>query len=69
MPTPQYSPTRATKRAAEEQDLLRSKCHLTGGAPDGSQHAVLPAKRDGPDAPNNMQWQTKEAAKAKDKVE
>jgi hypothetical protein len=30
---------------------------------------VVPLKRGGNDAPENMQWQTKEAAKAKDKVE
>jgi hypothetical protein len=30
---------------------------------------VVPLKRGGPDAPGNMQWQTKAAAKAKDKVE
>ena len=30
---------------------------------------VVPLKRGGKDAPENMQWQTKEAAKAKDKIE
>jgi hypothetical protein len=30
---------------------------------------VKPLKRGGPDNPSNMQWQTTEAAKAKDKVE
>jgi hypothetical protein len=30
---------------------------------------VTPLKRGGADAPSNMQWQTKEAAKAKDKSE
>jgi hypothetical protein len=30
---------------------------------------VTPLKRGGADAPSNMQWQTKENAKAKDKVE
>jgi hypothetical protein len=30
---------------------------------------VVPLKRGGADAPGNMQWQTKEAAKAKDKIE
>jgi len=30
---------------------------------------VVPLKRGGADSPSNMQWQTKEAAKAKDKVE
>jgi hypothetical protein len=30
---------------------------------------VVPLKRGGPDAPRNMQWQTKADAKAKDKTE
>jgi hypothetical protein len=30
---------------------------------------VIALKRGGADAPSNMQWQTKEAAKAKDKWE
>ena len=30
---------------------------------------VVPQKRGGTDAPGNMQWQTKAAAKAKDKIE
>jgi 5-methylcytosine-specific restriction endonuclease McrA len=30
---------------------------------------VIPLKRGGPDRPSNMQWQTKAAAKAKDRVE
>jgi hypothetical protein len=30
---------------------------------------VNPLKRGGTDSPSNMQWQTKEAAKAKDKSE
>ena len=30
---------------------------------------VIPLKRGGADVPSNMQWQTKEAARAKDKVE
>jgi hypothetical protein len=30
---------------------------------------ITPLKRGGADSPSNMQWQTKEAAKAKDKWE
>jgi hypothetical protein len=30
---------------------------------------VVPLKRGGLDAPENMQWQSREAAKAKDRVE
>jgi hypothetical protein len=30
---------------------------------------IKPLKRGGPDTPSNMQWQTKAAAKAKDRIE
>jgi hypothetical protein len=43
------------------------------GYPNGRPGYVVdhttPLKRGGSDTPTNMQWQTKEAAKAKDKVE
>jgi len=43
------------------------------GYPNGRPGYVVdhkvPLKRGGSDTPSNMQWQTKEAAKAKDKVE
>lgn len=41
----------------------------TGSCPGYVIDHVTPLKRDGADSPSNMQWQTKEAAKAKDKWE
>lgn len=40
-----------------------------GGCPGYVIDHVVPLKRGGADAPHNMQWQTVEQAKAKDKVE
>ena len=40
-----------------------------GGCPGYVIDHVVPLKRGGPDAPSNMQWQTKAEAKAKDRVE
>jgi hypothetical protein len=41
----------------------------SGGCPGYVIDHVVPLKRGGPDAPSNMQWQTKAEAKAKDRVE
>jgi hypothetical protein len=41
----------------------------TGACPGYVIDHVQPLKRGGADAPGNMQWQTKAAAKAKDKME
>ena len=41
----------------------------SGSCPGYVVDHVKPLKRGGADAPSNMQWQTKEAAKAKDRVE
>ncbi len=79
-----YSATSATvardshgriKRSRAERDAFEraNPCPATGrsyGARPGYvvDH-VIALKRGGPDTPSNMQWQTREAAKAKDKVE
>ena len=41
----------------------------TGACPGYVIDHVMPLKRGGADAPSNMQWQTVEEAKAKDKTE
>ena len=43
--------------------------HRSGSCPGYVIDHVMPLKGGGADAPSNMQWQTKEAAKAKDRVE
>ena len=42
---------------------------ITGACPGYVVDHVIALKRGGPDAASNMQWQTVEAAKAKDRVE
>lgn len=50
-----------------------SPCPVTGSSSGACSGYVIdhvvPLKRGGPDVPANMQWQTKEEAKAKDKWE
>jgi hypothetical protein len=41
----------------------------SGGCPGYVVDHVKPLKRGGADTPSNMQWQTKQAAKAKDRIE
>lgn len=41
----------------------------TGACPGYVVDHKVPIKRGGPDSPDNMQWQTREAAKAKDRIE
>lgn len=42
---------------------------LSGSCPGYIVDHIVPLKRGGPDTPNNMQWQTEAAAKAKDRWE
>ena len=60
-------------RAARESFKRSHPCPFTGkksgACPGYTIDHVKPLKRGGADTPSNMQWQTKEAAKQKDKVE
>jgi hypothetical protein len=57
------------RREFRRANLYPSTRHATGACPGYVVVHVIPLKRGGPDAPGHMQWQTIEAAKAKDRVE
>src|SRR5438309_1810962 len=57
------------KRSFERSNPCPANRKTSGGCPGYVVDHKIPLKRGGPDSPSNMQWQTKEAAKAKDRVE
>jgi hypothetical protein len=57
------------KAAFEKSHPCPSTGKSSGSCPGYVVDHVVPLKRGGADRPENMQWQTKEAAKAKDKTE
>jgi len=57
------------KREFKHQHPCPSTGRSSGACPGYVIDHVQPLKRGGADAPSNMQWQTKEAAKAKDRTE
>ena len=59
----------AAKRSFERTNPCPSTGRTSGGCPGYLVDHVTPLKRGGADTPSNMQWQTKEAAKEKDRVE
>ncbi len=59
----------AAKHTFERSNPCPSTGKTSGACPGYVVDHVTPLKRGGADAPSNMQWQTKEAAKAKDKTE
>ena len=65
---PRDSRGRIKRSATARKDFMKQT-----GYPHGRKGYVIdhvrPLKRGGSDSPSNMQWQTKEAAKAKDKTE
>lgn len=62
-------------RSAEVKDAFKraNPCPSTGKSSGACPGYVIdhvnPLKRGGPDTPSNMQWQTIEESKAKDKIE
>ncbi len=59
----------AAKNAFKKSHPCPSTGKSSGACPGYVIDHVQPLKRGGKDSPENMQWQTKEAAKAKDKLE
>lgn len=57
------------KSEFKKQHPCPSTGKSSGACPGYVIDHVTPLKRGGPDAPSTMQWQTKEAAKQKDKTE
>ena len=57
------------KRSSAATYQFKKETGYTKGRPGYVIDHVVPLKRGGADAPYNMQWQTKEEAKAKDKIE
>ena len=69
-----YSTYHTQRNRAERDAFMREHpCPSTGkrggACPGYVVDHVVPLKRGGPDSPSNMQWQTTEAGKAKDRVE
>jgi len=57
------------RREFQRANPCPSTGRATGACPGYVVDHVVPLKRGGPDAPGNMQWQSIEAAKAKDRIE
>ena len=58
-----------TKHEFEKRHPCPSTGKTSGACPGYVVDNVVPLKRGGADAPGNMQWQTTQAAKQKDKTE
>jgi hypothetical protein len=71
-PAPTFAKQQRSTAAKSEFKRLQP-CPSTGksrgACPGYVIDHVVPLKRGGPDRPSNMQWQTKEEAKAKDRWE
>ena len=56
-------------RNEEAKEKFMKQTGYPNGRPGYVVDHIVPLKRGGTDTPGNMQWQTKDAAKAKDKIE
>ncbi|MDP9112444.1 MAG: HNH endonuclease [Acidobacteriota bacterium] len=61
--------SKEAKSQFEHEHHCPSTGKASGACPGYVVDHVQPLKRGGADAPSNMQWQTKEEAKEKDKTE
>ena len=61
--------SREARAHFEKSHPCPSTGKTSGACPGYVVDHVKPLKRGGADRPENMQWQTKEAAKKKDKIE
>jgi hypothetical protein len=57
------------KRSEAARGEFKRQTGYPNGRPGYVVDHIIPLKRGGADSPSNMQWQTKEAAKAKDRWE
>jgi hypothetical protein len=67
--TCERSPNGRLKRSSSATKEFKEQTGYKNGRPGYVIDHVVPLKRGGADKPSNMQWQTIESAKAKDKTE
>ena len=67
--SPHVARSSEAKRAFEKAHPCPSTGKSSGACPGYVVDHVVPLKRGGTDSPSNMQWQTTDEAKAKDRVE
>jgi len=68
-PTGRIQRSTRARREFQHANPCPSTGRATGACPGYVVDHLIPLKRGGPDAPSNMQWQSIEAAKAKDRIE